>query len=145
MTAGLRIFEIKLTIGAVAAWRDFAEQLFPFRLECGGDVWSMTVDDAVCLGRCADTIVSRFQAAARRGDNVKVGPVFRRKDDAGEPIIEMGIDGDDATYFTLFDLPKVTLQGEQSRQLLAALRRVGDDARSIPGGGGGGIASRLAR
>ena len=95
----------------------------------------MTVDDAVRLGRCADTIARRFHGAARRGGNVQVGPVFRRKDDAGELIIEMGIDGDDTTYLTLFELPRVTLQGAQAEQLLAALCRLGADARSIPGAG----------
>lgn len=141
MNAGLHIFQIELpSIGRLSAFRDFAEELFPFRIECSGDVWSMTVDDAARLGRAAATITRRFQGAARRGDHVVVGPVFRRKDDAGVLIIEIGIDGDDATYLTLFDLPKVTLQGEPSRQLLAALRRVGDDAQTC-----GGSSLRLAR
>jgi hypothetical protein len=141
MTAGLRVFEIQLpTIGALAVWRDFQEQLFPFRLECSGDVWSMTVDDAVRLGRGADTVARRFRGAAKRGDSVKVGPVFLCKDDAGELIIEIGIGDNDTTYLTLFNLPRVTLQGEQSRALLAALRRVGDDARTCGGGNALGLA-----
>jgi hypothetical protein len=136
MTAGLRICEIKLpVIGGLAVWRDFGEQLFPFRLECGGDIWSMTIHDAVRLGRCADTVVRRFEGAARRGDSVNVGRVFSRKDTAGEVIIEFGIDDDVTTYLQLFDLPRVTLQGAQAEQLLAALRRVGDDASSIRGAG----------
>jgi len=146
MTAGLRIFEIRLpVIGALAVWRDFNEELFPFRIECSADVWSLTTSDAVRLGYCADTIANRFHGAAKRGDAVKAGRVFSRKDDAGEPIIEIGIVDDATTYLQLFDLPRVELQGERSRALLAALRRLGEDARGIPGGGGGGIASRLAR
>jgi hypothetical protein len=146
MTAGLRVFEIELpTIGALAAWRDFNEQLFPYRLERYADVWSMTVDDAARLGRCADVIMRRFNFAARRGESVKSGPLFIRKEDSGELIIEIGIVDDESIYLQLFDLPKLTLRDEQSRKLLVALRRVGDDARGISGGGGGGIASRLAR
>lgn len=134
MTAGLWIFQLTLpTIGLLSARRDFGEELFPFRLECSGDAWSMTIDDAARLGRCADTITRRFQGAAKRGDHVNVGPVFRRKDDAGELIIEIGIDGDETTYLQLFELPRVTLQGEQSRALLAALHRVGEDARTCGG------------
>jgi hypothetical protein len=134
MTAGLRIFQIELpTIGALAAWRAFNEPLFPFRLECRGDAWSMTVDDAARLGRCAGMIADRFRFAAKRGDAVKVGRAFSRKDDAGELIIELGVASDDATYLTLFDLPRVELHGEHSRALLAALQRVGDDAGTCGG------------
>lgn len=134
MTASVRIFQIELpTIGALSAWRDFNGQLFPFRLECSADVWSMTVDDAARLGRSADTVARHFRSAASRGDNVKVGPVFVRKGDAGELIIEMGIADDDTTYLQLFDLPKVVLQAKQSRALLAALRRVAEDAHACGG------------
>ena len=34
MNAGLRLFEIELpVIGALAVWRDFAEAVFPYRLD----------------------------------------------------------------------------------------------------------------
>jgi hypothetical protein len=143
MAAGLRVFQVELpTVGALSAWRDFAEQSFPFTLEASvTDVfWSMTVDDAVRLGRCADVISYRFRGAAARGENVRVGPVFSLKDDAGEQIIEIGIVDDDAIYLRFFDLPEVTLHGEQRRVLLAALRCVGDDARTCGGGNALGLA-----
>jgi hypothetical protein len=143
MAGRLRVFQINLpTIGALSAWRDFDEQSVPFTLEASvTDVfWSMTVDDAVRLGRCADVISCRFRGAAARGENVKVGPVFTRKGDAGELIIEIGIVDDDAIYLRFFDLPEVTLHGEQSRALLAALRCVGDDARTCGGGDALGLA-----
>jgi hypothetical protein len=141
MTAGLHIFQVKLPeIGPLSVFRSFNDQSFPFRLEAGGDTWSMTVNDAARLGRCADTIARRFHGAATRGDSVKAGPVFRRKDDAGALIIEIGIDDDDTMYLQLFELPRVTLRDAQSRALLAALQRVGEDARTC-----GGDALGLAR
>jgi hypothetical protein len=145
MTAGLRIFEVKLpTIGALAAWRDFAERPHPYRLEVGDDTWLMSISDAARLGYSAVIIERRFRRAARTGNSVEVGQVFRRDDDAGL-LAEIGI-GDAATISVqLFNLPRVTLQAAESKQLLAGLLLLDADAGGIPGGHGGGLASKLAR
>jgi hypothetical protein len=136
--AGLRIFQLDLpTVGALSAWRVFGEQLLPFRLEASAlpDVfWSMSIHDAARLGHCADTIGYRFRGAAKRDEGVKIGAVFIRRENDGNLIIELGIVDDDSIYLQFFGL-RATLRGEQSRQLLAALRRLGDDASSIRGAG----------
>ena len=146
MTAGLRVFEVNLpTIGHLAVWRDFSEQSFPFRLECGDATWLMSIRDAASLGYSAVRAGNRLRGAAKRGDTVQLGSVFRRDDDTGTFIAEIGVVDDTTMYVQLFELPRVELQGEQVEKFLAALLRLDADVRSIPGGFGGSIASRLAR
>lgn len=146
MTAGLLIFEVKLpTIGRLAMWRNFTEQSFPFRLECGGATWLMSIRDAASFGYSAVRAGNRLRGAATRGGTVQLGSVFRRDDDTGTFIAEIGIVDDTTIYVQLFEFPRVELQGGQAEQLLAALLRLDADVRSIPGGFGGSIASRLAR
>jgi hypothetical protein len=138
MAAGLTIFQIDLpTIGRLSGRRQFAEQEFPYELECSAwlEFWSMEVHDAVRLGRAADVIDFRFRYAAQRGDAVKAGPVFSRKmSDTEEPIIEIGI-VDDAVCLQMFALPRVMLWGQQAELLLTALHHLATDARSIRGAG----------
>lgn len=145
--ASLRVFEIRLpTIGALQVWRDFTEQaFFPYRLECGGATWLMSLSDAASLGYSAVRAGNRFRGAARRGDTIRLGSVFRRDDDTGTFIAEIGIVDDTTMYVQLFEFSRVELQGEQVEKFLAALLRLDADVRSIPGGFGGGLASRLAR
>ena len=141
MTAGLRVFQLRLpVIGEVSVFRAFDEALFPFRLDAGGDAWSMTVGDAARLGRAAGTIARRFRSAVRSGDGVAVGSVFRRRDMAGALIIEIGIVDDASIFVQLFELPQVTLRGEQIDELVDGLLHVGDDARLCGGGNALGLA-----
>ena len=97
------------------------------------------------LATAPSRIGNRFRRAARTGNSVEVGQIFRRDDDTGAFIAEIGIADTTTMYVQIFDLPRVELRGEQAEPLLGALRRLDVDVRAIPGGYGGGIASKLAR
>jgi hypothetical protein len=143
MTGGLRIFEIELSFGTLSAWRAFAGE---YRLECNAPLGSrsLTIGEVLRLGRAGEIIERRFSFAGRRGDDVKTGPVFARSEGTGNLIIELNAVDNDTIALRLFGSSKITLHGEEAERLLAALCRLADDARAC-GGGGGSIASRLAR
>jgi hypothetical protein len=142
MSGGLRIFEIELPFGVLAVWRDFGGE---YRLECTAPLGcvSLTIGEAMRLGRAGEIIHQRFQFAGRRGDDVKTGPVFARREGTRDLIIEIDAVDNDTIALRLFNSSKMTLHGEEAERLLRALCRLADDARAC--GGGGGIASRLAR
>jgi hypothetical protein len=145
VAAGLQLFQIVLpTMGSLAAWRLFSEPALPYQIEASASsvFWSAAADDIRNLGAAERLVDFRLRAAAH-GDGVQVGSVFARREATGASIIDFGIADDETVFLQMFDLPKVLLQGEQSRQLLAALHRLGEDARSLGGIVGG--TSRLAR
>jgi hypothetical protein len=140
MTGGLR-FEVELPFGTLAVQREFAGG---YRLECTAlPSRRLTVGDALRFGRAGETIERRFAFAGRRGGDVKTGPVVARKEGTGELIIELNAVDNDTIVVRLFGSSKMTLHGEEAGRLLELLCRVADDARAC-GGGGGGVASRLA-
>jgi hypothetical protein len=143
MTAGLRIFQIELPFGTLLVWRDFAGQ---YRLDCNAPLGCgpLTINEALRLGRAGEIIERRFSFAGRRGDDVRTGPVFACREGTRDLIIEINAIDNDTIDIRLFGSSKMTLHGEEAEHLLAALCRLADDARSC-GGGGGSIASRLAK
>jgi len=142
MTGSLRIFKIELPFGALSVWRDFAGG---YRLECTAPLGceSLTIGEAMRLGRAGEIIHQRFQFAGQRGDDVKTGPVFARKEGTRDSIIEIEAVDNDTIVVRLFGSSKMTLHDAEAERLLMALCRLADDARAL--GGGGSIASRLAR
>lgn len=141
MTGGLRIFRIELPFGTLSAWRDFAGE---YRLECTAPLGcgSLTIGEGMRLGRAGEIIERRFSFAGQRGDDVRTGPVFARREGTRDLIIEIDAVDNDTIALRLFNSSKLTLHGEEAEQLLVALCRLADDARAR---GGGGIALRLAR
>ena len=63
---------------------------------------------------------------------MRLGQIFRRDDDTGAFIAEIGIADTTTMYVQIFDLPRVELRGEQAEPLLGALRRLDVDVRAIP-------------
>jgi hypothetical protein len=143
MTGGLRIFQIELPFGTLSMWRDFAGE---YRLDCNVPLGcgSLTINEALRLGRAGEIIERRFSFAGRCGDDVRTGPVFARKDGTGDLIVELDAIDNDTVDLRLFGSSKMRLHGDEAERLLVALCRLAADARAC-GGGGGSIASRLAR
>jgi hypothetical protein len=132
MAAGITLFQIKLPwLGMLSAQRLFSGQEFPYELEASAspEFWSMAPRDAVNVVRAAGLIDFRFRYAAKTGEPIKVGPVFVRKTSDGKLIFELGVVDDVSIYLQFVSLPKVTLRGEQARELLDALHLLGEDAR----------------
>ena len=143
--SGLRIFEVDiLGIGRLSAWRTFAGE---YRLECPAPIGSvmLTIGEAGRLGRAGETIHHRFGDAGQYGRDVKTGSVFARREVTRDLIIEIDAIDNDSISVRLFNLAKITLHDDEAEGLLVALCRLAADVRSIPGGYGGGLASRLAR
>ena len=87
MTGGIRIFQIELPFGTLSAWRDFAGE---YRLECTAPLGcgSLTIGEGLRLGRAGEIIERRFSFAGQRGDDVRTGPVFARREGTRDLIIE---------------------------------------------------------
>lgn len=143
MTGGLRICQIELPFGTLSVWRDFAGE---YRLDCNAPLGcrSLTINEALQLGRAGEIIERRFAFAGQRGDDVKTGPVFARREGTGELVVELDAIDNDTVDVRLFGSSKMRLHGDEAGRLLVALCRLAADARAC-GGGGGSIASRLAR
>jgi hypothetical protein len=143
MTGGLRIFEIRLPFGILSAWRNFAGG---YRLECAAPLGcgSLTIGEAMRLGRAGEIIHQRFRDAGQYGKDVKTGSVFARREGTRDLIVEIDAVDNDTISVRLFGSSKMTLHDAEAERLLVALCRLADDARAL-GGGGGSIASRLAR
>jgi hypothetical protein len=140
MTASLTLFQLDglPVLGRLEARRLFDGREFPYELECSAwpEFWSMEVRDATALGWVASRIDFLFRLAAQRQETVKVGPVFSRKmNGTKELIVELGITNNTTIYLQMFTLPRATLRGEQIGVLLAALRRLDEDAGGIRGAG----------
>ena len=75
---------------------------------------------------------------------MKTGPVFARREGTGELVVELDAIDNDTVDVRLFGSSKMRLHGDEAGRLLVALCRLAADARAC-GGGGGSIASRLAR
>lgn len=135
--SGMRLFEIGIydSSGAlveVEGGRSFDDVGHPFYLAVPAWVWAMTLDEASRLAGAARRAEYRMIWARDHGTPAKAGPLFRRRMQSGEELVEVeiGIADGGEVYFT-FGTLHANLAGEQALALVYALGRFADEASTI--------------
>ena len=135
--SGMRLFKIGIcdssgTAVEVEGGRNFDDVGHPFYLAVPTWVWAMTLGEAGRLAGAARRAEYRMIWARDHGTLVKAGPLFRRRMQSGEELVEVeiGIADGGEVYFT-FGKIHAALVGEQGSVLVYALGRFAEEVSTI--------------
>ncbi|MGO9049416.1 MAG: hypothetical protein ACLP19_26105 [Xanthobacteraceae bacterium] len=119
-------------LGRLVGVRNLAgPDLFKMAAANVSDWWVPSFDDVLHLRRCVGTIRNRFRLAGERGEQVKIGCVFRRETADGGTLLELGIADEEAIYLEFLGAPRVRLPNQEGDDLLTAFERFGDDTANV--------------